>query len=484
MKTNPLTIFCLLSILLTNLSACADTETETEIKALSVSTSTEEVTTALIDTIEKQDYNEYEFRIVSYIDPNWPQPEFSADEQTGDVLNDAIFKRNSIIEELFNITIVTEEYPDAYNPVLQTVTAGEDAYDLISDSVRNTMNLGLQGCLVDLQNLTNVNFDMPWWAGDYIEQSSVAYHNFFALCSCNIYAYDTTPIVLFNKQMIADYNLENPYDIVNDMRWTMDTMTEMVKNVSGDLDGNGIMDLDDKYGLVGNSFISDVFLYGGDIMFVIKDENDLPQYNPDMERLNTYIEKLLKLTSSEYAYVPDRYPGVDREASPLDAFAENRALFWACPISALFKLRDAEVDYGIIPVPMLDEAQGHYTSYVTSYGTTLAVPITCTDSDRTGNIMEALALASYEIVRPAYYNITLGSKLSQDEESSNMLDTIFSSYQCDIALLLESYGMQAVRDLRDIIISETNTVASITAANFSAYTSMVEKAAEAAAKLD
>ena len=60
------------------------------------------------------------------------------------------------------------------------------------------------------------------------------------------------------------------------------------------------------------------------------------------------------------------------------------------------------------------------------------VPITNSDLDMTGTILEALHCVSYETVIPAYYEISLKTKYSRDVESAAMLDLIFRSRVIDI----------------------------------------------------
>ena len=60
------------------------------------------------------------------------------------------------------------------------------------------------------------------------------------------------------------------------------------------------------------------------------------------------------------------------------------------------------------------------------------MPVTATDTDRTGIILEALSSASQYTVGTAYYDICLQGKYVRDEESSKMLDLIFDSTVYDI----------------------------------------------------
>ena len=49
--------------------------------------------------------------------------------------------------------------------------------------------------------------------------------------------------------------------------------------------------------------------------------------------------------------------------------------------------------------------------------------------------MEALCYTSYNIVRPAYYDVALRSKLVSDPDSAEMLDLLFSKVYIDAGVI-------------------------------------------------
>jgi hypothetical protein len=61
----------------------------------------------------------------------------------------------------------------------------------------------------------------------------------------------------------------------------------------------------------------------------------------------------------------------------------------------------------------------------------VCVPTLQEDAERTAVILEALAAESRYTVRPAYYDISLKTKHSRDDESQEMLDIIFSTRSYD-----------------------------------------------------
>ena len=91
-----------------------------------------------------------------------------------------------------------------------------------------------------------------------------------------------------------------------------------------------------------------------------------------------------------------------------------------------------EGDFGILPLPKYDVSQEKYRSPVNPYsGAVIGVPPTVSDFERTGIILEAMAAESRYTLLPAYYDTLLMRKYIRDDESSDMLDIIFSNIVYD-----------------------------------------------------
>lgn len=88
--------------------------------------------------------------------------------------------------------------------------------------------------------------------------------------ACNLLAYESMPALYFNKQIMNEMQLELPYQSVLDGTCTLAKLKEYCRKVSGDIDGDGKMTLEDKYGLGLNSYGSLTFTYGTGVRFVEK----------------------------------------------------------------------------------------------------------------------------------------------------------------------------------------------------------------------
>ena len=68
----------------------------------------------------------------------------------------------------------------------------------------------------------------------------------------------------------------------------------------------------------------------------------------------------------------------------------------------------------------------------------LGIPLTVADPDFTGLITEALAIESYNSVRPAIYETVMENKLLRDEDSVEMYETLLDGIRVEFAVVYHS----------------------------------------------
>ena len=86
-------------------------------------------------------------------------------------------------------------------------------------------------------------------------------------------------------------------------------------------------------------------------------------------------------------------------------------------------------------MPKSDETQKTYYSFFhNTNSSTVTIPVTNSDIDRTGRIVEDMLYQSHMLVRPAYFEKTVYAKAMRDEESERMLDLILGNIIFDDAL--------------------------------------------------
>ena len=297
------------------------------------------------------------------------------------------------------------------------------------------------GTLIPWNGVEGLNTDMPWYvesANETVKIGDYQYALFGDVSKTNITMCWTT---VFNKRLVDDYNLDDPYQIVRDGDWTMDKLMNLTKDIWKDLNGNGERDEDDLFVFYSDSYETiDAFMISHGINATSKDSDDFPITDFYSERLVKSFEKVYELYwNNAGTYVDTVEPYTYR----FD-FADGKAVFSPMLIDYIIgaELRSMTDDYGILPFPKLDDEQENYSTYLLSRTGIAMLPadITSDKLDKVGYVLDALNAYSYKYLRPAIYDVSLSTKGARDEQSLEMLEIIMANRHYDFACFTEIGG--------------------------------------------
>lgn len=392
-----------------------------------------------LPTDVKFDGSDFTFLITGNTENNWRKNDFLAEEQNGEILNDARFLRNQAVEERFGVNIKTiEQYGSAkgagsgFQLITKSVLAADSAYDAGMVAGYDVCNLACAGYLYDFNSLPYLDLENEWWDQKANADMTIKGRMFFTTGDISTADNDATCCIIFNKKLVGDFKLDNPYELVDSGAWTFDAMTAMGKPVSADLDGSGTFDKNDRFG----SIVWDDSIMAAVNGSLIK----CGTVNADGEiELTLYSERLINIIDKYTTYVYDKslsytYQRVSYDITdPVNMFSNDQALFFMQMLDLTSYFRDMQTDFGILPYPKYDEKQTSYGHTIGSWHSTfLCVPAVIESADMTGIVLEALAAESLDKVTPAYYDKTLIGKYFRDEESVAMLDIILSTRVYDL----------------------------------------------------
>lgn len=365
-------------------------------------------------------------------------------EINGDVLNDAYYDRKCIVEETYNTVLEGRHETNMVTFVNKVIQSGDDEYDAYAPRLMNAGTFAANGYAVNLLD-TDLTLGAPWWDQNIVRDTSIGGAAYFIAGDIFTKHYDGISLLMFNKKLADDLNLESPYQLVSDNKWTIDKFNSMVKGVTADINGDGVMNRYDRYGFITQlDYISSILNACGE-RIASKDKNDLPVFTGATEKISNIIDKMLDI------YVGDTYclhrDGYDKEGGggklvQFWIFPEGRGLFyWSFPRYIDLGLRDMEDDFGILPLPKWDPEQSRYYAALNNWHSyTYMIPRSARDASRSAYIMDALAYHGRKIIKPAYYDVCLQRKYARDEESSAMLDIIFSSTVYDLGSVYDIGG--------------------------------------------
>lgn len=200
---------------------------------------------------------------------------------------------------------------------------------------------------------------------------------------------------------------------------------------------------DDTWGLVGVHFDTYQMIMGAGTPQVNKNQDDLPVFAMNLERnINAFFKIFDIVTDRERTALKETYYKWDDPlgAKVTDHFFNGMALFFPTTVSGVSseKMRNAEIHYGILPMPKYDEDQDNYASTINPYHFfVMAIPNNnVEDLDKITFCLEAMAYLSREMVTNVYYERTLKLKrFPDDDDSPVMLDIIFRNRLVDISVI-------------------------------------------------
>ncbi len=394
------------------------------------------------------------------------KPEFYVTEETGDIVADAIYQRNLAVSERLNVNFAYVENTSDYSTrtswpkiITSSIMAGDGAFDLAAGYSMAMANLASAGMLYNMLDTTYLDFTQPWWSDSLMNESLVKGKLYFASGDISTWMILYTYGTVFNKTMLKNFDLEDPYQLVEEGKWTIDKMMDMSKGLYKDLNGDGKRDIGDQFGYAASNIYSDVFYFSAGLKTTASTEDGVVMSDDfSSEKTVSLIDKLC-----QFLNVSDDAVHLNAlDSSVLYNFDSGNTLFANIELQyAYTTLRDVDFEYGILPIPKYDEAQENYYT-VTSFPYTLyGIPLDAKDSDMSSAVTECLASESYNRVVPALFEVALKVKYSMDTEDAKMYDILRGGVVFDLGRIFnDSLSGETYSLFRGAVSSKTNTWAS------------------------
>ena len=372
--------------------------------------------------------------------------QISVEELNGDVVNDAYYYRNLNVETKYNVKITPREIPynDLITVVRQEIMSGEQNTDIILHSPTQLAALVPEKLFIDINELPYTDLDADWYVPGVNKELAVSGKQYLFLTDLGaVYTYCCS-ILQYNRDLATELGMPDLHQIVLDGGWTIDKMIEYSRLATYDLNGDGFMDNQDRYGTVCMwSEFTDTIPYSMGIKITENDAKGKPQLVFNNERMVTCVEKMLSLMyEGGSGYTSEAAD--DTWKTPQEMFRDNKALFVYTSIVSLQldRFRDMEADHAVLPLPKLDETQERYlTGTCIGSATVYAVPITTPDTEFTSRMIEAISAEGKRLVIPAYIDTAIKIKHSSDETSKEIYDLILDGRIIDFATIYDSDGM-------------------------------------------
>lgn len=423
-----------------------------------------ETTVDIYADLPTGDYGNEKFSILN---SSYTYCEYRLDTETqnGDTMNDAIFNRTSLVEEMLNIDIevTDQDYWGSVANIMNLVLAGDDTYDACSLGVMKNVPGIMAGVFTDLYEVDEIDLDKPWWDSGSTKFYEIGGKLFTAHSDISANIHDTMWTCFFNKSIRENMKLDDIYELVRTGKWTLEKMLSLIETATIDLNGDNTMGADDQWGLMTHNGACFGFLHGADAR-AIDIENGVPFVRKVDDHLFDVITEIRKIFESSGTMTNNKHKDA-LGYTCVDGFANNKSLFLVEVLGNAAKLRGMAADFGIVPYPKYDESQENYVSYYSPAANGVCIPKTAKDISRSGTVVEVMSAIGYKLIRPAYYDVVLTSKTARDEESVEMLDIIFSNIESDMAYM---YGWGGYSDALISVMTGSSDIMSTLEAKRSA----------------
>ena len=371
--------------------------------------------------------------------------EVAYEDLSGDIVEQSLYDRNSKVEERLGVTLQfirvdgnADNRTNWNTYVNNSVSISAREFDIVASySLSVTLN-AVNGLLYNMldDECEYLNFDQPWWSQLLLEQATFGDNLYFASGDISRNALEMMYVCYANTDLLAEYQLQNPQELVEPGDWTYDKFFEMCQGVYKD-DGDGVKNCDnhsgDTFGYITSGIHVDPWFYGSGATICERNAEGEIIESPTFagERVVNTVAKLTEFLDGEFGiYTAD----VKHQHS----FGEGRALFMMERARVSHKVlaqNYGETQFVILPCPKYDKDQEKYITVMGNPFTLYAIAADIEDPKMASAFIECFASEGYRQVTPAVFEISLKTRYVSDSLSGYMYDLIRANITYDVGRL-------------------------------------------------
>ena len=457
------------------MTACGESQDPPREETTANQVTETEAETDLSDALpDDLDFGGQEITFISRYLEGWTSGEIAVEGLINEPVNDAIYERNKAVEDRLKIEInsIEENNSDpnlVVTKVDNAVKAGTNEYSVLAAACYVALPSTLNGNYVNLrgEGAEYLDLEQPYWAQGLNEVIEYGGTQFAVTGEALITLYRMAFVTCFNQALFDNASQPYLYDYVDNGTWTLDKQISLVPLFHQD-NGNGQQDDEgDIYGFASGTMASiDPYWSSCKVDIIRKNGEGMYELVLDNDRIHGVSEKVLRLfhntDGASRIFQSHGYGGEHDDIR--DLFSEGDCAMATLHVMKLESepMRNMKDTYGVVPMPKYDEAQDGYRTLLHDQFTVFCIPTTV-QGDQLSMVcaaLEAMASASYRIVKPAYYETTLRTKLAQDSKSAEMLEIIIQNVYIDAGIIYTNALPGFQDNLRILVNSKNNDAVS------------------------
>ena len=266
-------------------------------------TATQETTNA----DDGEDYPQYDkdFRIMHR--SNYAYEFKASDSEGANVVNDAVYSRNQVIEKRYNVSIKNLTYNNGWKDATRNtefeqqlstwMTAQEDACDLIAGYHRYIYPTVSNDWYLDWQTVPGIDLKADEWQNGINDVLTINGKTYAITGDITLTFWKFMSSVVFNDRLAKDYASENLYSVVSSGRWTLEYMMDVAKEVGSSGEGTNRI-----YGFASDIDVAiDAFASSFGVETLVKDNSGNYQFQVETEKNSAILDQLVQLYTESYS---------------------------------------------------------------------------------------------------------------------------------------------------------------------------------------
>ena len=441
---------------------------------------TTEQTESTLEPLEVFDLHNDEFKMLwpeVHSDGHFTHNELDSDGTSENVIDKAVYRRTSEVENTYNVDIVVElMFCSTIGKTVRNMVAnGDMTYQAVATNVKFLTTSAVEGALADYNDMRFYK-EQSWWDNKTMEDYAIGGARYFGMGDI-IYSDNFYPYCVFANLGFAEtYGIDADfYDLALNYEWTYEKLLELTQNVAS-AGTDEKWDYTATYGILLNANTARALYYGFEKnVLATNDDGDMewimtPSY---ADPVLTEIQKVFN-SSNHAGYATDddinhNEPGLTHAQTAVKMFDNNQALFYAEELIVSERLNSLEskMDFAILPMPLADNSQKEYHC-VLNDAVVVSVPV-LEDLDRASIILSAMGRASVETITPAFFENVLTYRYMTNGKSLETLKLILNSVKAlDMGSLL-NWG-NIMTGFKNIALTGEGSFATVYAENIGAVT--------------
>ena len=188
------------------------------------------------DSLPEKDWGKKTYTILQRTENDY---EFGVEEMGFSTVKDLIYERDAVVEERFNVDIVSKPinggwgvHEDFIDYVRDTVATGMVDYDIIAGYAAIIPTLIAEGIFIDWYDIPYVDLEREWWSQDLVDELTIDGNLYLLSGDISLLFWESMQGMFFNKTLAQNAGIENLYDVVRDGEWTFDKMMEVIRTAN------------------------------------------------------------------------------------------------------------------------------------------------------------------------------------------------------------------------------------------------------------